>query len=112
MVRRMLAKCLRHFGYQVIEASNGREAMLQWDKHGAEIKLVLTDMVMPGGITGLDLAINLRRAKPNVKVIISSGYNDEIAQQGIPNDRNTVFLAKPYESHLLAKTLRECLDQE
>jgi two-component system, cell cycle sensor histidine kinase and response regulator CckA len=69
-------------------------------------------MVMPEGLTGLDLTERLRRQKPRLKVIIMSGYSLEIAQQGLPTKDHIVYLPKPFPGMTLIKAVRQCLDSK
>jgi PAS domain S-box-containing protein len=112
IVRLTVAKTLRTLGYQVHEAANGQEAMKLWRTHGPKVDLLLTDMVMPEGITGLELTKRLQALKPRLKAIISSGYSTEIAQSGPPTKAGLFYLPKPYETPALARMLRSCLDSE
>ena len=73
--------------------------------------LVLTDMVMPEGMTGLELTEQLQAMKPDLKVIISSGYSAEIVQGGVTDQPGIVYLPKPYELETLAKVVRTQLNQ-
>jgi signal transduction histidine kinase/ActR/RegA family two-component response regulator len=109
-VRRMVRHALRLFGYEVLQAADGVEALRIWEQDGARVKLMFTDMVMPGGITGLDLAERLRQIRPSLKVVIASGYAAELLQRGVPPGMK--FLAKPFDPDTLARTVRECLDQK
>ena len=111
-LRRLVAQGLRLLGYRVLEADNGQTAMKLWQEHGPQIDLLFSDMVMPEGLTGLDLAEKLRQAKPNLKVIISSGYNVETAGHSSQSAGGIVYLKKPYEVEMLSKTVRDCLDGE
>jgi len=106
-----VAQSLRRLGYAVFEADNGRTAMTLWQERSAEIDLLFSDMVMPEGLTGLDLAEKLRVEKRDLKVIISTGYTAEFAGQARPATGEIVYLQKPYQIDLLAKTVRDCLDQ-
>ena len=110
-LRRVVAQSLRQLGYQMLEAGNGREALALWKEHAPRVDLLFTDLVMPEGLTGLDLAERLTREKPDLKVIISSGYNAEIAGHGRPTAGDIVYLQKPYEAEILSKTIRGCLDR-
>jgi PAS domain S-box-containing protein len=110
-VRRLLVQMLRAFGYRVHEAGTGREALNLWQSHGSTVDLVLTDMVMPEGMTGLELIEQLRAMKPGLKAIISSGYSSDIVQAGVPSRAEIGFLPKPYEMKTLASLVRECLDR-
>ena len=76
-----------------------------------DVDLLLTDMVMPEGITGLELAERLQARKPGLRVIISSGYSAEIAQTGRITQAGIAYLPKPYEMKKLADTVRACLDR-
>ncbi len=109
-LRQALAISLRHLGYHVLEASNGQEAVKLWGKHAAQIDLLLSDMVIPGSLAGFDLAEIFTQEKPGLKVILSSGYNDEIARRGKLAARNLRHLQKPYETGVLSKAIRDCLD--
>jgi CheY-like chemotaxis protein len=108
-VRRHLGQFLRRLGYQVLEAQNGREALAVWERERSRIALLLSDMVMPGSISGLDLALRFRSEQPGLKLIISSGYSAEMSTQAMTSLPGLVFLPKPYEPMALAKTLRSCL---
>jgi two-component system, cell cycle sensor histidine kinase and response regulator CckA len=110
-VRRLLSQLLRMFGYHVYEAGTGREAIAFWRSHGSVIDLVVTDMVMPEGMTGIELIEQLRALKPGLKAIISSGYSSDIVQAGVPSRAGIGFLPKPYEMKTLAVIVRECLDR-
>jgi two-component system, cell cycle sensor histidine kinase and response regulator CckA len=111
-LRQATAESLRALGYQVHEAANGQEAMTLWQTHGADVSLLLTDMVMPEGLTGLELTEQLQTLKPGLKAIISSGYSAEIAQAGVPNREGIIYLPKPYTTKALARQVRDCLDQK
>jgi PAS domain S-box-containing protein len=110
-VRRWISKSLRALGYRVLEARTGQEAVSVWQTHNAMVDLLLTDMVMPEGMTGLELAEKLQAAKPDLRIIISSGYSAEIVQAGVPTKAGVKYLPKPYETKVLAKMVRESLDQ-
>ncbi len=111
-VRAALAQTLRACGYSVYEASNGQEALALWPQHAAQIDLLFTDMIMPEGLTGLELTERLQAMKPELKVIISSGYNSEIAPQSPIAKTGFLYLPKPYEISVLVEAVRNCLDQK
>ena len=109
-VRMMAALCLRRFGYRVIEAADGPEAIDAWAEHGPEINLLFSDMVMPNGMTGLDLAERFKQGKPGLKVIVTSGYSVELRRTAGSLEAGIMYLAKPYEMKNLAAAVRACLD--
>jgi CheY-like chemotaxis protein len=109
-VRRVIGRSLRVLGYKVHEARNGQEALKLWQTLGEQVDLLLTDMVMPEGITGLELAGELQALKPGLKVIISSGYSSEIVHAGVPDMAGVVYLPKPYSAKALADLVRSSLD--
>jgi PAS domain S-box-containing protein len=100
---------LRRYGYQVLSASSGAEALRVWEQQHGQIDLLLTDLIMPGGVRGSDLAAELRKRKPALKVIYTSGYSAELAGKDFAQG-DIVFLAKPYPPHQLAFAVRKCLD--
>ena len=110
-LRRLAGRSLRNLGYQAYEAANGREALVLWEAHSPSIDMVFTDMVMPEGMTGLELTDKLRAAKPGLKAIITSGYSDEMASAGVPTEAGIFYLSKPYQLKSLAGLVRNCLDQ-
>jgi PAS domain S-box-containing protein len=109
-VRQVLALALHRLGYRVLEAANGVEAVKLWHSHGDQVSLLLTDMVMPEGLTGRELAERLRGLKPSLRVIYTSGYSAEWTHSGGTASPGMRFLGKPYQIAELAKVVRECLD--
>jgi len=107
----MLARgVLKSYGYQVLEAQSGIEALRIWAQFDTRINLLLTDMVMPGGMSGHDLAKKLRAEKHNLKVIYTSGYSMETLGQDFSLGKGMLFLKKPYQPQMLAQMVRDCLD--
>jgi two-component system cell cycle sensor histidine kinase/response regulator CckA len=107
-VRNMLSR----LGYHVLEASDGASALDEWKKHRDEIHLLLTDMVMPGGINGKELGERLLQENPKLKVVYASGYSAEVAAKGFPLEEGMNFLAKPFQAEKLAQVVRSCLDAQ
>ena len=109
-VRAMVKTCLRHCGYTVLEAADGRQAMEIWQRHRDQVALLLTDLVMPNGMSGHELAHCLRAERPDLKVIFTSGYSNTLpGATDWPAD--ALFLAKPYDIRALARMVRDCLDR-
>ncbi len=109
LVRRYARDQLVGLGYQVLEASNGREA-LEVLGGGAPIDLLFTDVVMPGGVSGRQLADQAAKLRPGLKVLYTSGYAENaIAHQG-RLDPGVLLLEKPYLRTELARKIREALD--
>ena len=83
-----------------------------WREHRDEIQLLLTDIIMPDGLTGYDLAQQLTSERSQLKVMYTSGYTGDILSRYPTLIRDYWFLQKPYQPHRLAQTVRDCLDQE
>ena len=109
-LRELVTKVLRTYGYQVIEATHGKDALRVWANTDVKPDLLLTDMMMPEGMTGWDLACHIRNESPDMKVVYTSGYSPEIFGGEVKMDSNANFLPKPFHPRLLAKTVRQCLD--
>lgn len=109
-VRATIVKTLRNRGYRVLEAVNGNEALRVWRQQPGTVDLLLTDMVLPEGLTGLQLAQQLRRDSQHLKVLLMSGYNLELAQHGLPIQPGIKYLAKPFSGRLLSEAVRGCLN--
>jgi signal transduction histidine kinase len=111
LLRDMAHLILEDCGYQVLEAGSGAEALQVWERHPGGIDLVLTDVVMPGGMSGRELAGKLRASQPELKIIFTSGYNVEETNTDFFRRGGAVFLQKPYTRPKLAKIVRDCLDK-
>jgi signal transduction histidine kinase len=109
-LRDMVVEVLTLRGYRVLAAGSGPAALQVWGHEKGPISLLMTDMVMPGGMMGTDLAAELRRANPRLKVIYTTGYSPGTA--GLQNSihENAIFLPKPYSPEKLAQLVRTCLD--
>ena len=99
---------LVRLGYHVLKATNGPIALEIWKQHATEIHLLLTDMVMPEGMNGKELAQKLLAENPKLKVIYASGYSADTVGQDFHLREGVNFLSKPFESHKLAQIIR-CL---
>ncbi|HET6962370.1 MAG TPA: ATP-binding protein, partial [Terriglobia bacterium] len=109
-VRSFTRMVLQRGGYQVIEASNGEEALSLSRKHPGEIQLLVTDMVMPG-MGGRQVAEALEQQRPGVRVLYLSGYTENtIAPRGTLGTE-LPFLQKPFTMEALLRKVRQVLDQ-
>ncbi len=107
-VRSVVCRRLRRLGYQVIEADNAANALASLASH-KEIAMVFTDVVMPGGMNGNELAEAALAMRPDVKFLFTSGYAEPtIARRKL---RAGTWLKKPYTAAMLAEKIREILDQ-
>ncbi len=103
--------CLRELGYRVFEAANGADAIIQLQQIDA-VDLLLTDVVMPGGMNGRQLAAEAQKIRSNLRVLFMTGYSrDAIAQHG-RLDAGVRMIAKPFSFHELAARVRSRLDEE
>jgi PAS domain S-box-containing protein len=110
-VKEVARRALTRHGYRVLTADNGPMALELWRIHQAEIDLLLTDMVMPEGLSGIELARLLRNDNPKLPVVYASGYNAEITGREVPLVAHTSYLSKPFELSRLFRTLRSALDE-
>ena len=108
-LRELARIALKRCGYHVLEAASGTVALSLWKQHAAEIDLLVTDLLMPEGMTGLELAGKLHVQKPALKVLYTSGSSlDELDRDWVR--QATHFLKKPYTPRQLAEAVRTCLD--
>ncbi len=96
----------------MLEAASGPHALEVWEQADRPVDLLLTDMVMPGGIMGRELAEKLSSQSPHLKVIYTSGYSPGMAGRDTSLLATRNFLPKPYSIGKLAQFVRECLDQK
>lgn len=107
-VRRLTVRTLAALGYEVLEAEGGEAALEILGRDGAEVRLLVTDVVMPR-MSGIQLARRLRRERPDVKVVLVSGYADGTPGVG-ESEGWSWFLPKPFTADELANVVREALD--
>jgi len=109
-LRALVRSVLTRLGYRVIEAPTGVRALELWEENRDDIRLLLTDMVMPDGLSGRELAERLLVANPALKVIYTSGYNPEFAGKKFGLRDGIDFLPKPFAAPKLAEAVRAQLD--
>lgn len=107
-LRELAREFLEGFGYKVLEARNGAEAIEVAGQHPGPIHLLLTDVVMPG-MSGPELAERLTSGHPGMKVLCVSGYTNEAVNHRVPMKAGMAFLQKPFTRQALAHKVRELL---
>jgi PAS domain S-box-containing protein len=107
-VREATKRMLRKFGFVVIEAKNGQDALMLWEKEGKTVDVVLTDVVMPA-MGGAELAKALRGRRQDLRVVFMSGYTQGTLELSSMDEAATRFLPKPFTADQLVNTLRELL---
>ena len=109
-VRNMLRLLLERSGYRVLDCASGTAALTLWPHHRTEVKLVITDMMMPDGLSGVDLIKKLITDRPDLRAILISGYSANLERDrkeaGIALD----FIAKPFALKDVLATIRASLD--
>ena len=109
MLRKLARQTLTMHGYQILEASNGDEALALSKEYNGVIHLLLTDVIMPG-MNGRELCTRMLETRANLRVLFMSGYTDDaIIHQGVL-DEAANFLQKPFPPDSLARKVREVLD--
>jgi len=110
-LRELVVQVLEARGYTVLSAGSGKQAMEQWSQRRHDIDLLLTDMVMPDGMTGCELADRLRTDAPKLRVIYTSGHTAGVPGTDLAHVEEHQFLAKPYRPSKLLEIVRTCLDR-
>ncbi len=110
-LRTSLGNALRQLGYHVLEAPTARKALEVWGLNKAAVRLVLTDLVMPDGMTGRDLGKRLLAESPEMKIIYMSGYSAELIGKDSVLEEGVNFLTKPFPVSKLAQAVRQNLDR-
>ncbi len=109
-VRAVACGFLEDFGYEIVEAADGFQALAQLQESD-DIDLMFTDVVMPGGMNGFDLAQAAQSLKPNLKIVHTSGYpKGAMVHQDEPRFKNGFIIMKPYRREELQKIIRDALE--
>ena len=103
-------RALERRGYQVLSARNGEEALQILDAQGGQVDLVLSDIVMPG-MSGRELVWRLRESKPEVQIILASGYADQDGALQMMEDQGVCFVAKPVDLNVLLGIVKEIIGE-
>ena len=111
-LRALVRKVLERSGYDVIESSSGLAALELWGRTKPQVDLLLTDMVMPDGISGMQLAAKLKAQNPKLKVIFTTGYSAELMGNDFEIKEGINFLQKPYPPQRLVQTVKNGLESE
>jgi CheY-like chemotaxis protein len=109
VLREMERGLLEHYGFNVLEADSGRRAYDLWCAEGEKVDLLLADIVLPRGITGVELAKRLLDSQPNLKIIFTTGRILPHAEQEALARMNARFLPKPFEQEALVQLVRDTL---
>ena len=109
-VRDFAVAALQLRGYRVLQATSGREALEVWARHGKDVQLLLTDVVMPDEVTGPELAATMQAGNPALRVIFTSGYTPEMMAEVFGASKAKRFLHKPYQPRAMLNAVREALD--
>ena len=110
-VRLIVRRVLQDQGYAIVEARDGNDALRVCAQRGADIHLVLSDVIMPG-MGGRELSRALASSHPALPILFMSGYNDDGELAGAEGDVGAGVLAKPFTSETLARYVREALDRK
>jgi PAS domain S-box-containing protein len=105
-VRELTVARLKAIGYRVLEAPDGRQAV-EILKSDTQVDLVFTDLVMPGGMSGRDVALMAEDIRPGIKVMLTSGYAEDLVRDDDPDFAHRPILRKPYRQADLVSALRE-----
>ena len=110
-VRAFVVSALEAIGYTVIEAEDGPAALPLLDEE-PHLDLLLTDVVMPGGMNGREVAKEVQKRYPGIKVLYTSGYTQDAIIHHAKLEEGVELLGKPYTWKTLARTIRRVLDQQ
>jgi CheY-like chemotaxis protein len=107
-LRKLIADLLGSAGYTVLQAANGDAALQLIAKYDQQIDLVLTDMLMPA-MSGIELSGRLRNVRPDLKVLLMSGYAGDLIARYRLTDGEIMLIEKPFTRHVLLSKIRAVL---
>ncbi|MCX6626001.1 MAG: response regulator, partial [Candidatus Solibacter sp.] len=109
-VRALAVAILKRYGYEVLEAATGADALALAEGHAGRIDVVVSDIMMPG-MTGTEMVQRLKLSRPELKVLYVSGYAGTSIREGELESSGALFLPKPYAPEILAAKIRELLSR-
>jgi CheY-like chemotaxis protein len=109
-VRRLTVSRLQQLGYRVLQAASGAEALETIAAH-PDIDLLFTDLIMPGGLSGYDLSARVRNLYPRIRILLTSGYAEELVNSDRPPGEQFRVLRKPYRQADLARAIEDALER-
>jgi CheY-like chemotaxis protein len=110
-IRMVVARVLEANGYRVLLALSGEEAIELWKAYSSEIDLLFTDLQMPG-MSGVELAEELKRTRPDLKVLFTSGSGISVVEAMLNSTQAGAFLPKPYRMPALGRAVQNALNSK
>jgi signal transduction histidine kinase len=111
-LRNLAKKVLERYDFVVLAAASGPEACQIWETHGEEVDLLFTDLNLPGGHTGHQLARDFLSHRPELRVLYTSGYSADYTDQSTPFREGHNFLQKPYAVKTMAQAVEQMLSSK
>jgi nitrogen-specific signal transduction histidine kinase/CheY-like chemotaxis protein len=106
---KLMHHILESYGYKVLDSSTGKAALEIWAQHKQEVDLLLSDLILPDGMSGQELAKILQAEKPGLKVIYTSGYDTARLAADLMPAQGAVFIQKPFHARKLAEAIFDTL---
>jgi CheY-like chemotaxis protein len=108
-VRAIAEAMLKGLGYDVLTAEDAKTGLAALER-APDVSLMLSDVALPGGVSGLDMVDEVRRSRPGLKVLFMSGHGSGVVSHGHRFRRSRALLMKPFRRHELAQKVRDVLD--
>jgi DNA-binding NtrC family response regulator len=110
IVRRLLRRVLEREGHEVLDAADAQEGLRHLRWHDGEIDVLLTDLVLPGGMSGVELALVALTLRPGIKLLCMSGYGEDVSIDVGALPERAAFIQKPFTPSMLSDLMRELLE--
>lgn len=110
-LRRLLVRMFEREGFRVLDADSGEAAELIWTDHAGDVQALVTDIVLPGGMDGLELAHRLRLTRPELPVLFTSGYCEGLMGARLAARSQDRLLSKPFHPREALRKVRSLLRQ-
>ncbi|MGZ4410950.1 MAG: response regulator [Gaiellaceae bacterium] len=111
IVRRLLRRVLEREGHEVLDAADAQDGLRHLRWYDGQIDVLLTDLVLPGGMNGIELALAAPTLRPGIKLLCMSGYGEDISPDRTDLPEGAAFIQKPFTPSTLSQALRELFDE-